>query len=110
MQLFVAFGISGIVHAGGSVLTLASFQDDEAIKVFLYQAVIILVEDHVVELGKKCGLRDTVFWRLVGYLWTALAVGTSLQSWTNLTISHGLWVHDREVDIFGIGPKKIIAV
>jgi hypothetical protein len=34
-----------------------------------------------------------------------LAVGVSMESWTDLLLEHGLWVHDREVDWFGIGPK-----
>lgn len=87
------------------MLCHASFNDNQAMKIFLVQAVIILVEDHVIKLGKKCGCRDVVFWRIVGFAWTVLAIGASFEPWTGELIGHGLWVHDREVDIFGIGPK-----
>jgi hypothetical protein len=105
LQLFVAFGISGIIHAGASMLCHASFNGDYAMKVFICQAIIIFIEDHVVELGKKCGFKDTTFWRLIGFGWTLFALGVSLQDWVSSTLGHGLWKHEREVDWFGIGPK-----
>jgi hypothetical protein len=104
-QLFVGFAVSGGIHAGAAMLCHASRQDDDAMRVFMYQAVLIFVEDHAIELGKKCGLRDSRFWRVVGFVWTMLAIGTSLQGWTSKSLGHGLWVHDREKDFFGLGPQ-----
>jgi hypothetical protein len=105
LQLFLGFGISGLVHGGASMLYHGSFNDDRAMRVFVAQAVIIFIEDHMIAFGKRMGFRDSAFWRLVGLAWTVLAVGVSMESWTDLLLEHGLWVHDREVDWFGIGPK-----
>lgn len=105
VQLFTGFAVSGVIHAGAAMLCHASLEDDSATKAFICQALLIFVEDHVVELGKRCGFRDSFFWRSVGFAWTVLAIGASLQSWTGKSLSHGLWVHDREKDFFGLGPK-----
>lgn len=105
VQLFVGFAVSGIIHAGAAMLTHASLEDDDAMKVFMCQALLIFVEDHAIEFGKKCGFRDSRFWRVVGFVWMAVAIGTSLQGWTSKSLGHGLWVHDREVDLFGLGPR-----
>lgn len=105
LQLFIVFGISGLVHGGASMLAHGSFDDDGAMKVFVGQAIIIFVEDHLVKLGKMMGFSDSLFWRLVGFVWAVFAIGASMESWTGRTLSHGMWVHDRETDFFGIGPK-----
>lgn len=102
--------ISGIMHGVASMLTHASLDDDLAMKAFLSQAVIIFAEDHLIEVGKRCGLKDSIFWRVVGFVWTVFAIGSSLEMWTGKNLGHGLWVHDREVDIFGIGPKRHMAM
>ena len=104
LQLFIGFCVSAVVHGAASMLCHASFNNDGAFKVFLLQAVIIFVEDHLIELGKKCGLKDGLFWRVVGLCWIVLAVGSSFEDWTGKLLRHGLWIHGREVDIFGIGP------
>jgi hypothetical protein len=105
LQLFVGFGISGVVHAGASILIHRSLEDDGAFAVFIGQAVIIMIEDHIIDLGKRLGFKDSVFWRLVGFVWTVLAIGASTEKWTSNVVGHGMWVHDRKPDYFGIGPK-----
>jgi hypothetical protein len=105
LQLFVGFGISGVAHAGASMLIHRSLEDDGAFAVFIGQAVIIMIEDHIIGLGKRLGFKDSVFWRLVGFVWTVLAIGASTEKWTSNVVGHGMWVHDRKPDYFGIGPK-----
>ena len=105
LQLFVGFGISAIVHGGASMLVHRSFNDDRAIEVFLGQAVAIMIEDHVVDFGKSFGLKDSLVWRLVGFAWTVFFLGVSMQRWTGQILNHGMWVHDRAPDYFGVGPK-----
>ncbi|KAF2029030.1 hypothetical protein EK21DRAFT_101397 [Setomelanomma holmii] len=105
LQLFVGFGISGIIHAGASMLTHRSFEDDGAFAVFIGQAVIIMFENHVIALGKKMGLKDSISWRVIGLVWTVFAIGTSTDRWTCNVVGHGMWVHDRKPDYFGIDPK-----
>jgi hypothetical protein len=104
IQLFATFGISGFIHAAGGMLVHRSMEDDNAMRVFLLQGVIIMVEDYVIDFGKRLGLKDSLFWRLVGAVWTVLAIGISLESWIGTQTGHGMWVHPREQDWFGVGP------
>lgn len=87
------------------MLCHGSLNDDAAIQVFVAQAAIIFVEDHLIDIGKRVGLRDSLFWRLVGLIWTVVAVGVSTERWTGSLLEHGILMHDREPDWFGIGPK-----
>jgi hypothetical protein len=105
LQLFIGFGVSATVHGGASMMIHRSFDDDGAFAGFLGQAAIIMVEDHVIDFGKRMGCRDSSLWRIVGFIWTVFAVGAGNQLWTSKLISSGMWVHDRELDLLGIGPK-----
>lgn len=105
LQLFIGFGISAIVHSGGSMLAHRSFNDDGAFVFFIGQAVVIMIEDYIIDFGKSCGLKNSVFWRLVGFVWTVFAIGANSQRWSGKVIRHEMWAHDRERDWFGIGPK-----
>ena len=87
------------------MLVHRSFEDDAAFRFFLGQAVVIMVEDHVVNFGKSCGLKDSLVWRLIGCVWTIFAIGAGCEQWSGRVIGHGMWIHDREPDWFGIGPK-----
>jgi hypothetical protein len=84
-----------------------SFNDDAAFAFFVGQAAIIMVEDHIIEHGKKFGLKDSTFWRLVGLVWTVFAIGISSERWASHVIDNGMWIHDRALDVFGIGPGMI---
>jgi hypothetical protein len=105
IQLFSTFAVSGIMHAGGSMLIHRSWEDDGAMVAFLLQATIILVEDHVIDFGKRLGIKGSPFWRLVGFVWTILALGISLEAWVGSQVRQGIWVQARERDLFAIGPK-----
>lgn len=87
------------------MLVHRSPEDDAAFVVFLGQAVIIMIEDHIIDFGKTLGLRDSVVWRVVGFVWTMFVVGATLQKWSGSVIGHGMWIHERERDFFGIGPR-----
>ncbi|KAH9874969.1 hypothetical protein J1614_004457 [Plenodomus biglobosus] len=105
VQLFAAFGVSAIVHSCASMLTHGSFNDDASFALFMTQAAIIMVEDHIIEFGKKLGLKDSQFWRSVGFLWTVFILGATSEKWVGLLIENGTWIHDREVDWFKLGPQ-----
>jgi hypothetical protein len=85
-----------------------SFNDDGAFAFFLAQAAIIMVEDHVIELAKRLGLKSSTFWHLVGLLWTVFAIGVSSEPWASRVIDNSMWIHDRALDVFGIGPGMIV--
>ncbi|KAF2851036.1 hypothetical protein T440DRAFT_554784 [Plenodomus tracheiphilus IPT5] len=105
LQLFVAFGISAIVHAGGSMLTHGTFNGDASFALFMLQAVIIMIEDHVIDFGKKLGLKDARYWRVLGFVWTVFILGATIERWVGHCLEHGMWIHYREMDWFGIGPQ-----
>jgi hypothetical protein len=105
LQLFSGFFVSAIVHGCAVMLVQRSFEDDGAFVCYVGQAVIIFLEDHIIDVGKKLGFKDSAAWRLVGFAWTIFAIGASLQAWTSNTVAHGVWIHDRARDVFGIGPK-----
>jgi hypothetical protein len=107
LQLFMSFGISAIVHGCSAMFVHGSFEDDAAFAFFLGQAAIIFIEDNVIDLGKRLGFRDSIFWRLVGFLWTVLAVGAGTELWSTRAVAHGIWIHDRAFDVFGIGPQIV---
>jgi hypothetical protein len=107
LQLFIGFGVSATVHGGASMMIHRSLEDDSAFACFLGQAAIIMIEDHIIDFGKRMGCKDSSLWRIVGFIWTVFAVGAGTQIWTSKLISSGMWVQDRQLDLLGIGPKII---
>jgi hypothetical protein len=107
LQLFVGFGISAIVHGCSAMLVHRSLEDDAAFTFFLGQAVIIFIEDHLIDLGKKLGFKHSAFWRIIGFVWTVLAVGAGTEPWSAKAIEHGIWIHSRALDVFRIGPQIV---
>jgi hypothetical protein len=105
VQLFSGFGVSAIVHGCAAMLVHRSFEDDGAFVCFVGQAAIIMVEDHAIDLGKRLGFKDSVFWRVVGFTWTVFVIGASMENWCSRSVGQGIWVHARARDVFGIGPK-----
>lgn len=81
-----------------------SLEDDGSFEFFMCQALAIMIEDHVIDVGKSFGLKDSRFWRLCGFVWTILALGAGTQRYSSKTITSGMWVHDRVPDWFGLGP------
>jgi hypothetical protein len=96
VQLFTGFSISGFIHGAASMLVSRSFIDDGTLKCFLGQAALIVLEDHVIDLEKSLGLKDSRIWRGVCFLWNVLAIGWSVEPWVKLCIGNGVWVHDGE--------------
>jgi hypothetical protein len=107
LQLFSGFFISAIVHGCAAMFVHRSFEDDAAFVCFVGQAVVILVEDHAIDLGKRLGFKDSDFWRVVGCAWTVFVIGASMQTWTSSTVGRGIWIHDRTRDVFRIGPEVV---
>ena len=104
LQLFVGFLVSGAIHSGAAMANARTFRDNGEMNFFIAQAVIILIEDHVIDFGRKLGVQDSRTLRILGYLWTIMWFGYSLRPWASGGVSKGLWTHNRSVDIFGIGP------
>jgi len=96
-QLFIGFAVSGGMHALAAVYT--SGRECGEMRFFLAQAVAIMVEDHVVEVGRRWGLRETWYWRAVGYVWTVGWFSYSLRDWIGRNVGMGSWEHARGNDL-----------
>jgi hypothetical protein len=105
VQLYTGFLISGIIHGGGAMLVHKSLDDDAAVLCFFFQATGIMVEDHVIGMGKYMGLKDSTTWRMVGYVWTISWFGLSTIMYTSRIVENGIWIHAKQVDLFGVGPR-----
>ena len=105
LQLFLGFFVSAVVHGGAAMLCHRSLNNDSAFAVFMAQAAAIMIEDHVIELGHHLGLRYSTGWRAVGYIWVISWFGLSTIPYTSAQLYHGLWIHERTRDVFGLGPK-----
>lgn len=81
-----------------------AFLTDCAFRYFLGQALIIMIEDHVIQFAKSIGFRGSKFWRLIGVIWTVTIIGVTCQVWSAQVIDRGMWVHDRTIDVFSLGP------
>lgn len=80
------------------MLTHGEVFDNGAFAFFMGQAAAIVIEHQAIELGKKFGFKDSMFWRLVGFVWTVTFVGATCQKWLGSTMEHGMWVHKRRPD------------
>jgi hypothetical protein len=107
LQLYVGFAVSGIVHAGPPILMSGALVNDHAFSFFMWQATLIMFEDHVIDLGKRMGFKDSMFWRVVGFVWAVFAIGASAMNWTGTMVDSGMWVHQRSPDWFGIVPEIV---
>ncbi|KAJ3982014.1 membrane bound O-acyl transferase family-domain-containing protein [Lentinula detonsa] len=90
-KLFVAFLISGIIHQFGDYsLQHRNFWAGGSLAFFLSQAVVIMIEDGVIALGKRAGVRDGTFIRLLGYFWTATWFAFCLPIWIDPYFHDGM--------------------
>ncbi|KAF2810461.1 uncharacterized protein BDZ99DRAFT_312505 [Mytilinidion resinicola] len=105
VQLFVGFGVSATIHAMGSVGCYGALQTNGEFTFFMAQALAIMIEDHVVALGRKLGARDRLAWRVLGYVWVTLWFGLN-SAWFSAAIVNGIWNHQRGADVFGLGPPR----
>lgn len=87
------------------MLAHKSWNDDAAVIYFLLQATAIMVEDHVIDFGKYMGLKDSKLWRIVGYIWTISWFGFSTIIYTSGVVESEIWIHAKQVDLFGVGPR-----
>ncbi|EKM57183.1 uncharacterized protein PHACADRAFT_119470 [Phanerochaete carnosa HHB-10118-sp] len=89
VQLFVGFAVSGLSHIPGDTMvdpkwTGCSFW------FFPAQAAAITIEDFVVALGKRLGLRDSPWVRLIGYIWTVFWFSYSVPTFIDWAVQAGL--------------------
>ena len=67
LQLGVAFAMTTVSHGVGALMMSGRFEGEFGF--FMWQPVAIAVEDGVLAVGKRVGVRGGWGWRLVGYVW-----------------------------------------
>ncbi|KAJ6576560.1 membrane bound O-acyl transferase family-domain-containing protein [Mycena vulgaris] len=91
VQLFAAFILSGIIHQFGQyMLTRDDLYPSSKgpLFFFLSQAMIITVEDSIISVGKKAGLRGRS-WKVVGFLWVLAWLTLSVPIWMDKQVAAG---------------------
>ncbi|QDS71874.1 hypothetical protein FKW77_010108 [Venturia effusa] len=105
VQLFAGFIAAGIPHYLGA-LSAGGFEMGE-MRFFVYQAIVIMVEDHVIAFGRDVlHIKANRFWKVVGFCWTIFWQLLSNKNRYGLAIEHGMWVTRRGTDWLGLGMKS----
>jgi len=92
-QLYVAFFLSGLVHTGGDIVL--SFHNPAAprsffsMPFFLLQAFAITVEDILIWMARRMGVKGSVWTRAVGYAWVTVWFGWCLSEYVENAIRAG---------------------
>jgi Membrane bound O-acyl transferase family len=85
-QLYVAFFMSGLIHVVSP--------DPRPIRFFLYQAIAITFEDAIIALAKRVGLKNSMFYRLLGYAWVYFCLLVTLAHWMDPLNAVGIGEYD----------------
>ncbi|KAG1841806.1 membrane bound O-acyl transferase family-domain-containing protein [Suillus subalutaceus] len=79
-QVYVAFLLSGLVHTGGDIVlsgssTSAVSRPLFSMPFFFSQAVVITLEDVLIRIARRLGVKDSVWTRALGFFWVAVWFG-----------------------------------
>ncbi|KIM45547.1 hypothetical protein M413DRAFT_442221 [Hebeloma cylindrosporum] len=85
-KLFFSFFISGFIHLLGDYMDTHTLFGG-AITYFMLHACVITLEDMVIAVGKRMGLRESWRWRLVGYAWVVFIFTMLLPEWTDARLA-----------------------
>jgi len=105
VQLFCGFLVSACIHAFASIAFYGELRTNGEFSYFLGQGLAIMIEDHVIALGRKLGFRDHSAWKVVGYVWVFLWFGLN-SIWIANMSAAGIWNHQRGADMFSLGPPR----
>jgi hypothetical protein len=88
-QLYTAFFLSAVIHVYGAYVLTGKSCNEWTF--FLSQAVIIMIEDHVLDAAKAAGIKPNFFWHSVGYIWVIAWFSYSLRFWMDGLARAGFW-------------------
>jgi hypothetical protein len=72
VQLYIAFLLSGILHASGDFKIHKAWQEGGSLPFFLSQASVIHLEDGVLWIVRYLGMRKRWYWKAVGHVWVVV--------------------------------------
>ncbi|KIY52299.1 hypothetical protein FISHEDRAFT_35445 [Fistulina hepatica ATCC 64428] len=89
IQLYVAFFLSGVLHYMGEHAMLRNWSGG-AMAFFMKQAMVITLEDFIIWLGRRAGIRPTRFLKTLGLAWTWLWLAYTFPPWLDPMSKKGL--------------------
>jgi Membrane bound O-acyl transferase family len=96
-QLYVAFLISGLIHIVSP--------DPRPMNFFLCQATAITIEDAIIALAKRAGLKKSMFHRLLGYAWVYFCLLMTMAPWVDVLNVVGMGEYDGILILGGYRDK-----
>lgn len=91
-QLLVGFTVSGLAHVPGDRM-VDPYWTGSSYWFFLYNALAITLEDFVISVGKRVGVRDSWTVRMLGYAWTVAWLTYAVPYYADWMIAAGLGYH-----------------
>ncbi|KAJ6453725.1 membrane bound O-acyl transferase family-domain-containing protein [Mycena sanguinolenta] len=88
VQLFTAFALSTFIHYGAETMALRSWHGG-ALAFFMLQPCIITVEDFLLFVARKAGMRERATVRRLGYLWVWAWFTLTLPIWEEPLVRAG---------------------
>ena len=56
------------------------------------QIVAIFIEERVIDMGRRLGIKESAWTRTLGYVWTFLSMAYTLRPWMDMQVSKGAFV------------------
>ncbi|KAL0958252.1 hypothetical protein HGRIS_000405 [Hohenbuehelia grisea] len=88
VQLYTAFLISGLIHYACDRMALRNWSGG-ALQFFMGQAVAIHVEDIVLAIAQRLGVKERPAWRVLGYTWVWAWFAWRIPTWQGLILAMG---------------------
>ena len=89
-KLFMAFFLSGLIHATGDYILFQNFSEGTSVRFFLLQAAGITLEDAVIALGSRLGYKESNAFKLIGFAWVFAWFTFSMPIWLDPEVHAGL--------------------
>lgn len=93
-QVYVAFLLSGLLHTGGDIVlsgssTSAVSRPLFSMPFFFSQAVVITLEDVLIRIARRLGVKDCAWTRALGFVWVAVWFGWCIPGFVENMIRAG---------------------
>ncbi|KAJ7283325.1 membrane bound O-acyl transferase family-domain-containing protein [Mycena rebaudengoi] len=90
VQLYTAFALSGVLHFVADYKMHRSLTPGGSLVFFTIQAVAITLEDFVLFLARKLGVKPAAWWTFAGYAWVSVWFVSVYSQWVSPIVAGGL--------------------
>lgn len=112
-QLYVAFFLSGLIHTAGDVVlshTSTASRPFFSMQFFLLQAFVITIEDTLIWIAQRQGVKGSVWTRVLGYVWVVTWFGWCVSGFVRDMIRAGGGMKEPRADGNAIGSNLVQAM